>query len=237
LYDGTKAGLPSTQGWLNYQSGLHTATESLTGGSIGPVNLSTGATVGNLEAAGFSNYVSTTTSRSLYNASFPTLSPSTGFDLLFNLKVDSESHTGNYNRAGFSVTLIGSDLKGIELGFWQGQIWAQDPLFVHDVESESTVDPESGFHQYDLHIQGSTYSLSADGSQILTGPTRDYTGYPLTPPASFAYDTPNFIFMGDNTTDAQTVTEVQSVSVVVPEPASMCMVMPAIALLCRRRRR
>lgn len=33
--------------------------------------------------------------------------------------------TNNTTRAGYSVILLGHDAKGIELGFWTNEIWAQ----------------------------------------------------------------------------------------------------------------
>jgi hypothetical protein len=232
LYDGTQTGQPPSQGWLYYRSLLTTSTTTLAAGNVGPVTLNTGVTSGNSDSAGYSNYIPTSlTTANLANSSFPVLSPATGFDLQFTMKLDSESHSGSTDRAGFSVILIGNDLNGVELGFWNGQIWAQSgPSFTHTVEQETTLDPASGFHQYDLHIQGSNYTLYADGSSILTGPTRNYSSSGL-----LAYELPNYLFLGDDTNAAQSVSEIESVSVVVPEPAMMCMVLPALALLRRRR--
>jgi hypothetical protein len=227
LYDGTQPGLPQTQGWLAYQS-IPTTTPTLAS-TVGPTTLNTSAS--NAIYAGFSNYASNGISESLVNSAFPTLSPTTGFDLTFNTKLDSESHTGNSNRAGFSVILLGNDLNGVELGFWNGLIFAQSSTFTQTVEETSSFDPAAQFHQYDLHIQGSTYTLTANGTQILTGPTRNYSGSGLLP-----YETPNFVFLGDDTTSAQAVTEIEAVSVSVPEPASLSALI-IIPMLLRRRRR
>ena len=231
LYDGTQAGLPQTQGWLAYQALLGTKP-TLDGGTIGPTKLDTTAGGSNTEEAGFSNYNASALSYSLANASFPTLAPATGFDLTFNMKLDSESHSGSTDRAGFSVILLGTDDYGVELGFWAGQIWAQSATFTHTVEQESTLDPTSGFFQYDIHIQGSAYTLSENGHQILTGPTRYYGATDAFPP----YITPNFVFLGDDTTSAQGIAEIQSVGIAVPEPASGVLLIGLAALSLRRQR-
>jgi len=241
LYDGTKSTLPTPQGWLNFTSQPAGATQTLAAGSVGPTTLDTTSSVA-LEA-GYSNCVAPmalgATSLAYYNTSFPTLAPTTGFDLTFNMKLDSESHPGSTNRSGFSVILLGSDDNGVELGFWQGSVWAQSTTFTRTSEISTSFDPTTGFYQYDLHIQGSTYSLSANGTQILTGSTRSYSStanstlpYPLELP----YDTPNFVFLGDDTQAAQAVAEIQSVAISVPEPTCGILMIGMAGLLLGRRR-
>ncbi len=233
LYDGTQPGLPQSQGWLAYKLILGTATTTLTAGA-GPTILDTTAAGLNGEYAGFSNFAPT---GSLVNPAFPTLSPTTGFDLTFNVKLDSESH-GSNNRAGFSVLLLGNDLNGIELGFWPGQVWAQSdsPIFTHG-EQTTGFDPSTGFHQYDLNVSGTTYTLTADGTQILTGATRNYTANSLAFPLNVPYSTPNFVFLGDDTTSARGAAEIQSIGVSVPEPTTGVLTVAALGLASRRRRR
>ena len=45
-------------------------------------------------------------------------------DLDTALKLLSETHSTN-DRAGLSLIVLSSDLRGIELGFWTNEIWAQ----------------------------------------------------------------------------------------------------------------
>jgi hypothetical protein len=60
-----------------------------------------------------------------------------GYTLTFAIQVEAEGH-GNNNRAGFSVIVLSDDKKGIEMAFWEDEIWVQeddlnDPgdLFTH----------------------------------------------------------------------------------------------------------
>ena len=172
LYDGTKPGLPASQGSLAYETLLQTGTQTLSAGSLGPVTLDTTAGGSNSEYAGLSNYGPTST---FVNPAFPVLSAATGFDLTFNMEVNAESHAST-DRSGVSVILLGSDSTGIELGFWTNQVWAQGTnanpsLDFNHSEGTISFNPAAGFYSYDLHVQGSTYTLSANGTQILTGPT------------------------------------------------------------------
>ncbi|MEL6209666.1 MAG: hypothetical protein AAFR44_05675, partial [Pseudomonadota bacterium] len=56
--------------------------------------------------------------------------------------------------------------------------------------------------QYSLAVQGNSYTLSANGTAILTGTLQDYTAG-NTNGAPNPYTTSNFIFLGDNTTSAR----------------------------------
>ncbi|HEY1921517.1 MAG TPA: hypothetical protein VGG44_02030, partial [Tepidisphaeraceae bacterium] len=88
----------------------------------------------------------------LVDSSFPTLSPTDGFTVSFDVQLNSESHTigntVNSNRAGFDVIVLGSDAKGVELGFWTGDVWAQNSDFTHG--EDDPFNPESSSHHYDL---------------------------------------------------------------------------------------
>src|SRR4051812_35382877 len=63
----------------------------------------------------------------------PALDRAAGYALRCSVQIVSESHAdsdkdgdGVGGRAGFSVIVLSSDPKGIELGFWEDQIWAQE---------------------------------------------------------------------------------------------------------------
>ena len=58
------------------------------------------------------------------NQLMPQLDRTAGYTVRFTAQVQEELHNNN-NRAGFSVIVLSSDLKGIELGFWEDQVWAQ----------------------------------------------------------------------------------------------------------------
>ncbi len=126
-----------------------------------------------------------------------------GYRMSFQLEILSESHS-NSNRAGFSLIVLSSDIRGIELGFWTDEIWAQHDdnvpgeLFTHG-EGYTPGSTFSGEVSYQLDILGNGYSLRADNQQVLSGVLRDYTSFTgLIDP----YETPNFIFLGDDTGSA-----------------------------------
>lgn len=169
----------------------------------------------------------------LVDASFPSLNPTTGFTVGFDVQLNTESHTigqtVNANRAGFDVIVLGNNEQGVELGFWSGDIWAQNSNFTHG--EDDAFDTESSSHHYDLTILGSNYTLSADGSQILTGSTRDYSA------EGVPYTLPNYLFIGDDTTEAEASETFSTLSVTVPEPASATTILTLSAGFLARRRK
>jgi hypothetical protein len=179
LFDDSLGTLPGDQPYLFYApAGVGTQTLVPAG-----VQLSTST----VEQAGYSNFLQ----------SPPALDRSTGFNLDFELQILSETHT-NPNRAGFSIILLSSDLLGIEIAFWDNEIWAQaappDPIFTH---AEGVIfDTASGETAYSLQILNSGYSLVANSNLILSGSLRDYSSGP------FVYSIPDYLFIGDNTTSA-----------------------------------
>jgi hypothetical protein len=148
---------------------------------------------------------------------FPSLDRGTGFQVNFTLQVENESHTNN-NRAGFSVILLDQDAKGIELAFWENEIWAQTDdrtggLFTH---GEGVTYPTTGLTEYQVSIVGDTYTLTANSEQLLTGPVRDYSKFDGFPDP---YETPNFFFLGDDSTSSQARAWLRFVSITGSEPA------------------
>jgi hypothetical protein len=145
-------------------------------------------------------------------AGFPILDRSAGFQLDFTLRMDSESHANN-NRAGFSLILLSDDAKGIELAFWENEIWAQNDgttggLFKHGEGTmyATTAEPI----KYEVIIVSDTYTLTANAVPILTGPLRDYSTFDGFPDP---YETPSFLFLGDDTSSAQARIQLGFVSV------------------------
>ena len=142
---------------------------------------------------------------------FPVLDRAAGFQVNFTLQVLEESHA-NPNRAGFSVIILADDAKGVELGFWQNEVWAQGDetaggMFWH---AEGTAFPTTEMTEYQVSIAGDTYILTANADAILTGPVRDYKSFDGFPDP---YETPNFLFLGDDTTSAQAQVRLRFVSV------------------------
>jgi hypothetical protein len=144
----------------------------------------------------------------------PIMDRTTGFTLTFSTQVEAEAHANN-DRAGFSVIVLSDDSKGIEMAFWEDEIWVQDDdaedpgdLFTH---AEGVVySTTTALETYKLTILSDTYTLTVGASTILTGRLRDYSNFsgPIDP-----YETPNFIFLGDNTTSAEARIRLSFVSV------------------------
>ncbi|MEY2911046.1 MAG: Leukotoxin [Cyanobacteriota bacterium] len=201
LYNATLNNLPSTQGWT------YTSLPNPPG--ITPI-----------VANGVTNL--NTLANSSFYAGFArndqVLDPTQGYTLSFTAQVLSESRqtTANRNndgkddRAGFSVILLSGDSTplGIELGFFSNSIWAQEGgsdvnLFT---QAESVAfDTSTNPVDYQLTVLGNTYTIQAKNTvknaiTTLSGSLRNYTSFvgSIDP-----YETPNFIFLGDNTTSAK----------------------------------
>jgi len=167
----------------------------------------------------------------------------TGYTIRLDIQVLLENHTssgtadknadGIADRAGFSIIALGSDRKGVELGFWVSdttitdRIWAQNdgaqkppPVGTRFTHTEGTsFNPNDNLTRYDLSFFNSTYSLYTNGdynSPILTGTIRDYQN------EGSPYIVPNFLFIGDNTTSASGSFKVATIEVsntpIIPVP-------------------
>jgi uncharacterized repeat protein (TIGR01451 family) len=149
-----------------------------------------------------------------YFASAPlTLDRETGYAIRFAVRVISETHASN-DRAGFSVIALSSDTQGIELGFWKDEVWAQEGgsspnLFTH--AESATFDTTAGLVPYQLDVLGNMYALSVNSTLLLSGTLRDYTAFAGFPDV---YETPNLLFLGDDTSAAQAMIELESVSII-----------------------
>lgn len=194
LYDGLSSPFqtPSQQNWLYQATAIGVIPKAIA--------TSSGTVLDTGDSANYAGY---------FNQNPILLNRSNGYTVSFKLRVNSESHGTNNNRAGFSVIAIsnqGTDEVqpyGIELGFWTGKIWAQSSTFTR--AETATYNTQSLAHTYHLKVSGNQYKLFLDNATtpILQGPLRQYTGY--MPPAGYPnpYKTPNLMFMGDNTTSAK----------------------------------
>lgn len=200
FYDGALGGLPDTQDMEYFAVPGASATQSFSGGAT---TLDTTPQIA--DSAGYR----------VPAASSPTLDRAAGFKLNFSLQIESENHNANNDRAGFSVILLAEDKQGIEIGFWEDEVWAQEggtaDLFTH---AEGVVfTTTTGIIEYELEIVGNTYTLTAPAMTTLTGSVRDYTAW--VPPFGFPdiYEIPNFVFLGDDTSSAESRIKLAYVSV------------------------
>jgi predicted outer membrane repeat protein len=230
IYVGSLGGTPNSQGWLTFGASPSFGRQTV---SAGETTVFTGLTAGvnnSLGAVGYTNYNSGIPVP--FNPAFPVLDRNQGFTLSFDLRINSETNSSDDNsdnindRAGFSVIVVTSDnTKAIELGFWENEIWAQrdgsdvrpvpNPtrtLFTHSPTERAFRDTRTAVTRYDLRIKGDNYELFAAGgtTPILTGSLKNYTAFDHTNAGpggtSLPYDPyerPNFIFLGDNTSSAQ----------------------------------
>ncbi|MEE3717507.1 Ig-like domain-containing protein [Tumidithrix elongata RA019] len=206
LYNASLNTLPTTQGWLfsSLPSGITPTAAN------GVTNLNTFAN--SLSYAGFAR-------------ADQVLDRTIGYTLNFTAQVLAEAREASANknndgkddRAGFSVIVLSSDKKGIELGFFSNSVWAQNDganLFTQaeSVAFNTSVNPVN----YQLSIQGNTYILKAtnavtNATATLSGRVRDYTPFVGT---IDPYETPNLIFLGDDTTSARANVNIGSISLV-----------------------
>jgi hypothetical protein len=228
MYDGSLGTAPASQGWLYVTNPVvgALATQSVSGGAV-----TLDSTPDGNERAGYFNTVYPST---------PVLDRAAGFTVRFTMRLRSEEHR-SADRAGFSVIAISSDRRGLELAFWMNEVWAQNdsnngPAYAYFTHGEGAgLDANAGLVQYDLAFLGSTYWVLAGGGQVLTGAIRDYTGYTG---ALDPYETPNFLFFGDDTGSASARTEISRFEVLnyaTPEPASLLLLAVGALGLLRRR--
>jgi hypothetical protein len=212
LYNAALNTLPSTQGW-SYTS-LPNPPGITPTAANGVTNLNT-------------------LTNSVFYAGFARLDQildrTKGYTISFNAQVLSEAretsanknNDGKDDRAGFSVILVSSDkTKSIEIGFFSDRIWAQeggttstDPNLFTQAESvvfNTSTNPVD----YQITVLGNSYTIRAKNTvtnaiATLSGNLRDYTPFagPIDP-----YETPNFIFFGDNTTSAKANINLGSIS-------------------------
>jgi hypothetical protein len=212
LYDAAQGSKPADQGWTPLVLGT-------------PGSDSVAAGLYTLDTT-----VASATYHGHYRISALPLDTAAGFELSFSLAVQAEAHT-DATRSGYSVVMVGNDpTHEIELAFWSDYVWSYDYVggaFVHG--SDAALDT-SVLRHYTLAVAGQQYTLSADGTLLLSGALKDYT------PAGLVYTTPNFIFFGDDSSRGGSVTQLGQVTLLpVPEPAAAWLWLVGLAALARRR--
>jgi hypothetical protein len=190
LYDGRVPTLPSAQGMQFAARGA--VTQQLIAGGVA------------LDSS------AATAAQGGYGSTAAPISRTLGFALRFSIAISAETH-GNQDRAGFSVIVLDEDARGIELSFWEDRIWAQEGgatpgLFT---QAEGVTRSTAALTDYALRFDDSRYVLRAGGGDILSGPVRSYAAFSGFPDI---YETPNFIFLGDNTTSAAVVARINDIT-------------------------
>ncbi len=227
LYD-PQLGTPGTQGWIPVVPSP--AVEMLSGNLL---RLDTTANRGT--AAGY--FSANPFNGSSPHPQMPVLDRLLGYTISFDLQVVSEGHaTRDDNgdtkddRAGFSVIAISQDLLGLELGFFEDRIWAYaaagegaNSLFTQaeGVAFDTTLE----LTHFDLTVQGNSYRLSDGVSELLTGTLRNYNPSGVNVLIN-PYDNPSFLFLGDDTSSADSHVLLGSISVTtVPEPSTFALML------------
>jgi hypothetical protein len=200
LYDAASESIPS--------SSLMAFTDFPPGSAS--LTYTDGATVLDTTISGtdtFAGWVSNPTT----TAGFPILDRTSGVQINFTLQIDHETHA-NLNRAGLSVIILDKDAKGIEISFWEDQVWVQSDdtsggLFTH---GEGVTFTTTDMTNYQVTLAGDAYTLTANAEPLLTGPVHDYSRFSGFPDP---YETPNFLFIGDDTTSCQSRVKLEFVSI------------------------
>lgn len=219
LYDGTLATTPAAQGWSSVVPPFTSETLSA-GGVTLDTSFANATQAGYARAPLFGNGV--------------TLDSVAGLRLSFTVKLASETHA-NDNRAGFSVIVLDSAHRGVELGFWTDHIFAQDLIggsFVQAAAPERIDRDTTGLVNYTVLVHGGTYTLSANGAQSFSGALRDYSSSGVSVLGVQVYAQPNFLFFGDDTSSAAARMSLQSVAVApVPEPSQAMLLLTGLVVI------
>jgi hypothetical protein len=197
LYNPSLGGLPQSQGWLAWGPPLGAASVSAPPGTL---RLNSMAGAGLL--GGWSSHQ--LLAPVAVSPLFPALDAAAGVRVQLTLAIRRESHSSPH-RAGFALTLLGSDGLGIELGFWTHRIWSQRggsgaTLFTRHPQ-EQVARNTTAQTRFDLLLLGQRYLLLANNRPILQGLRRSYAAFD---PASNGlplpynpYRTPSFLALGD----------------------------------------
>lgn len=231
LYDPSRGLTPDAQGWLVFPNLDLEAPSNLAQQTVGNAGMTVNTAIASDDTtyAGYSSHMIDLTDPIAaaafgqlpyrpVNSALPVLDRNAGFSLEFDLQMLSEVSTRVGDRAGFSIVLMSNSrlpgdsrgLRGIELGFTTSTIFAQGDGITPQApnvpstglfEGEESVARNTTVNTtYRVEVKGDRYKLLANGIEILAGALRNYEDFDfLLDP----YETPNFIFLGDNTTSAR----------------------------------
>ena len=209
LYNGS--GLPESQNYLDSAALDSAGQPVLMQKSIVANGVAIDSNANNAEYSGYTNHLPNPLNPSELvpiNSGFPRLDRDTGYSIFFTVALDSNNNDFtdlSDDRAAFSITVIGTNNEGIELGFDSDRIFAQSSNFVREETTNNF--PTSTFNSYELKVDNNGYELFANSATtpILNGTLRTYNFTPSfsNPPLLFnPYETENFLFLGDNTGQA-----------------------------------
>jgi hypothetical protein len=237
LYDDTRGNMPQDQGAMAYFYDFFSGSDPGPQAVAGGVQLDTTGDRG--DSAGFFSHIPGFWVP--VSSSFPELDPADGFTLSFELDLHAEDHGTNINRAGFSALIVGEDLFGIELGFWTSEIWSQTLVGDQFRRGDGIAyDTTIGTILYDLTISGGDFFLFADGVEIFTGATRDYSAGSAFPDP---YEVPSNLFLGDDTGSAGAdftlgrITLTTGPFAAAPAPLPVWLILPGLGWIVQRRPR
>jgi len=205
LYSGFLGNKPTDQPWLAFAN-LGTTSETLIPEGVNLNTLGTAPIPEIIRNSTYAGYGNKNTTPALVNTNFPELDAAQGFTVAFSINLVSEARS-NDDRAGFSLLVTTKDnKKAIELGFQRlsantGKIFAQDDGANLFTAAEFVSFDTNQVADYRLKVLNNSYTLFANGTQILTGALRDYTPFGGVMGVD-PYEEPNVIFLGDNTTSA-----------------------------------
>ncbi len=222
LFDAMLGTTPSSQGWQFIADPLftHSVTPTLNAGYTRVDSLDPKG-----DRGGY--FSENPVFPQLRHPDMPEIDRINGYTVRFDVRVNVEDHVmgpagddnedGLEDRAGFSVIAISEDLRGLELGFWPGRIWAQDddgadPNDLFTQAEGVEFDTTAAILQYELRVLGDAYQLVVGGGVAprLSGGLRNYTNFmgSLDP-----YEIPSFLFFGDDTTRAEAQFDISYISI------------------------
>jgi MYXO-CTERM domain-containing protein len=155
-----------------------------------------------------------------------TLNSTTGVDIIARLKVTSSTSTTD--RAGVAIGMTDSTNNYTEVYLGTGEIFINGTGRVRS--AAFTMNTTDDFHDYLVHVQGTSVSVFVDGVQRLAG--NSFFASVGTAPTL-----PNWAALGDITSSAAGAYQVQSFAITVPEPAALGVLGVVGLALARQRRR
>jgi|GEM_PF-6304721 len=211
LFDGSLGGTPGDQGWAYF-------TNPLIGADATQTTIDNALRLDTLkdvsEQAGFFSKIPVL----FQHPRVPTLDLAISpIEISFTLRqlegvdfVDSDpGASGERNRGGFAVIATSEDLSGIELQFQHDQIVSLDDSSTTFPIGEQVAFDLSQWTTFGLHLTSDGYRFVVGEEVLLAGGLRDYSNVAPSPPFGFPYQTPSFVFFGDNTGRAGAITELR----------------------------